>query len=248
MNQAATLSPSILERGLDSGPIVFLVLIALLLMSISTWAICIFKWISLKRIAKDNYDFGLEFSESSTIKELNTRIEDYPYSPSREVFRNGYSELKTNKDLYKSTEKQMALETIIENQGRVLRQTKLIERKELERFQSFLAISASSCPFIGLLGTVWGIMTAFEGIASSGSTSLATVAPGISEALIATAFGLAAAIPAVIGYNMSNNKIRGILIEVDSFSIQFLNLISRNFIKRLEKKIASKPKSSPPNK
>ena len=100
----------------------------------------------------------------------------------------------------------------------------------MEKLLPLLAIIASTGPFIGLFGTVWGIMNAFEGIAQTGSASLAAVAPGISEALIATAFGLAAAIPSVVGYNISNNHIRKILVHIDGFGSDFMNIVERYLV------------------
>jgi len=116
---------------------------------------------------------------------------------------------------------------VLNNLTRCLHKTRLEQKKTLERFLSFLAITASSAPFIGLFGTVWGIMNSFEGIAVSGNSSLVSVAPGISEALIATAFGLAAAIPAVLGYNYSNVVIRFLLLRLDGFASDFLNIVER---------------------
>ena len=113
---------------------------------------------------------------------------------------------------------------------RTLNKSKNMEKKKMEKFLPLLAITASAGPFIGLFGTVWGIMNAFEGIAQTGSASLAAVAPGISEALIATAFGLAAAIPAVIGYNMANNHIRKILVNIDGFGSDFMNIVERYLV------------------
>ena len=102
---------------------------------------------------------------------------------------------------------------------------------EYERRLSILATLASNSPFIGLFGTVWGIMTAFKGIGETGSASLAVVAPGIAEALIATAIGLVAAIPAVMGYNHFQHKIKVLIAEMDSFSTEFLNIVQRTFAK-----------------
>ena len=102
-----------------------------------------------------------------------------------------------------------------------------LEVAQLERYLPFLATTASSTPFIGLFGTVWGIMSAFHGIGTQGSASLAVVAPGISEALIATAAGLAAAIPAVIGYNYFINRVRHWATEMDGFMLDLLNVLSR---------------------
>ncbi len=223
---------SIIERGLGSGsPIVIAVLLMLLSMSVATWAIFVAKWIHLRRLEKRSKDFLSVFWESRSLKELNSRLSEFSYSPLREVFRSGYTELLRNSHLKDQvTLPEMAAAGAMDNLKRSLHKAKISERRQMERFLSFLAISASACPFIGLFGTVWGIMSSFEGIAQSGSTSLATVAPGISEALIATAFGLAAAIPAVIGYNIASQKIRSQLCTIDIFSADFLNIIERFFV------------------
>jgi biopolymer transport protein TolQ len=115
----------------------------------------------------------------------------------------------------------------IENVSRALRRATNSEITRLERYLTFLATTGSTSPFIGLFGTVWGIMTAFEGIGRTGSASLAVVAPGIAEALIATAIGLVAAIPAVMAYNHFQHKIRVLTNEMDSFSTEFLNIVQR---------------------
>lgn len=222
---------STLERSMHGGPIVFSVLVILLAMSVMTWTILVVKWFYLRRLESRSQTFLQKFWESRSLKELNGRLSEYSYNPLREVFRSGYNELLANSHLKdQASAPEMAVAASMDNLKRTLHKAKINERRRLERFLSFLAISASSCPFIGLFGTVWGIMSAFEGIAQSGSTSLATVAPGISEALIATSFGLAAAIPAVIGYNISTHKIRGLLNSVDVFSADFLNIIERYFV------------------
>ena len=225
-------SSSILGRSLDSGgPIVLSVLVILILMSIASWAIFFSKWFYLRKLEKRTEHFLKIFTASRSLKDLNNHVDEYSYSPLREVFKNGYAELLRNSHLKEQTHNsEMAIGAAMDNMKRNIQKTKLLQRRQLERFLSFLAITASSCPFIGLFGTVWGIMSAFEGIAQSGSTSLATVAPGISEALIATAFGLAAAIPAVIAYNISSNKIRRMMSSVDVFAADFLNIIERFFV------------------
>lgn len=136
---------------------------------------------------------------------------------------------------------QIVMNAAVDNLTRSLIKAKMAEKQKMERFLSLLAITASTSPFIGLFGTVWGIMGAFESIARSGSASLAAVAPGISEALIATAFGLAAAIPAVIGYNMANAKIRALLNQVDGFSADFLNIVERYLVSDKAKPSATAP-------
>ena len=116
----------------------------------------------------------------------------------------------------------------MDNITRSLRRATNSEITRLERYLTFLATTGSTSPFIGLFGTVWGIMSAFEGIGKSGSASLAVVAPGIAEALIATAIGLVAAIPAVMAYNHFQHKIRVLVKEMDSFTTEFLNIVQRN--------------------
>lgn len=231
-----TSSPTVIERGLQSGPVVFAVLALLIMMSILTWAILFAKWKYLRKIAKANEKFLTKFKDSRSLSELNSEVEGQPYSPMREVFRSGYGELLRNRHLRDHRNPELGIGAAMDNLKRTLHKVKILERRQLERYLTFLAISASSCPFIGLFGTVWGIMSAFEGIAQTGSTSLATVAPGISEALIATAFGLAAAIPAVIGYNIANQNIRGLLVGIDGFSADFLNIIERYFVAEKTKK------------
>ncbi|MBI2603063.1 MAG: MotA/TolQ/ExbB proton channel family protein [Deltaproteobacteria bacterium] len=231
-----TAVPTVIERGLQSGPVVFTVLAILIMMSILTWAILFAKWKYLRKIRRVNDKFLTKFKDSRSLSELNSQIDEQPYSPLREVFRSGYGELLRNRHLREHKVPELGISAAMDNLKRTLQKTKIEERRQLERFLTFLAISASSSPFIGLFGTVWGIMSAFEGIAQTGSTSLATVAPGISEALIATAFGLAAAIPAVIGYNIANQNIRGLLIGIDGFSADFLNIIERYFVADKTKK------------
>jgi biopolymer transport protein TolQ len=114
-----------------------------------------------------------------------------------------------------------------DNVARALRRATTQETQRLERYLTFLATTGSTAPFIGLFGTVWGIMDSFRGIGLTGSASLAVVAPGISEALVATAIGLVAAIPAVMGYNHFVNKVNVLTGEMDNFSQEFLNIVQR---------------------
>ena len=225
-------SSTIVGRSLHSGgPIVLSILLILVFMSVATWALLFSKWIHLRKMEQRSSSFSDAFHKSRSLKELNNKLGDFSYNPLREVFKAAYAELVKNSYLKDQPQHaELAVGAAMDNMKRSLQKSKLSERRQLERYLSFLAISASACPFIGLFGTVWGIMSAFEGIAQSGSTSLATVAPGISEALIATAFGLAAAIPAVIAYNIASNKIRGIMFHIDQFSADFLNITERYFV------------------
>jgi biopolymer transport protein TolQ len=200
-------------------------------MSVATWAIVIAKIIYMTRITKTTDGFIKSFWDSRSLNDLNSRLSEYPYSPVREVFRSGYAELVRGSQLRDQVStSEIAITAAMDNLHRALGKSKLFERRRMEKFLSILAISASASPFIGLFGTVWGIMRAFEGIARTGSASLAAVAPGISEALIATAFGLAAAIPAVIGYNLFSSRIRGQLASIDGFVADFLNIVERYLV------------------
>lgn len=235
-------SVSIFGRMLDAGPMVSMVLLILVSMSVLTWAVFVSKWIYLRRMEQQSDVFIKKFWDSRSLNDLNGRLAEYSYSPIREVFRNGYAELVRGSQMKENAiASDIAINAALDNLSRTLHKAKQIEKRQLERFLSLLAISASVCPFIGLFGTVWGIMTAFEGIAQTGSSSLAAVAPGISEALIATAFGLAAAIPAVIGYNVSTNKIRGLLSHMDGFGYDFLNIVERYLITDRSKQQPSPP-------
>lgn len=229
--ESAIETDSIFSRAWRGGFIVFMVLLILIVMSILTWAVLITKFMYLKRTEVACQDFIKTFWDSRSLNELNGKLADYQYSPVREVFRGGYAELiKANQLRDQASNSSLAFNAAIENLSRSLQKSKNQERHKLEKYLSVLTISASAAPFIGLFGTVWGIMGAFEGIARSGSASLAAVAPGISEALIATAFGLAAAIPAVVGYNIAANRIRSVLTTVDGFSSDFLNIVERYLV------------------
>ncbi|NRA63698.1 MAG: MotA/TolQ/ExbB proton channel family protein [Pseudobacteriovorax sp.] len=234
---------SIFSQALRSGFVVFTVLLMLILFSVLSWAVFLAKIVSLRRLDSTNTDFIKSFWDSRSLNDLNSRLSEYPSSPAKEVFKTGYAELVRGSQLREQTSSMaLAVQVATENISRSLSKAKKIERKKMERYLPLLATIASSSPFIGLFGTVWGIMNAFEGIAKTGNASLAAVAPGISEALIATAFGLAAAIPAVIGYNASNAKIRSLTSNLDGFGMDFLNIVERYLI--TEKKTSPAPNSN----
>ncbi len=222
---------SIFTRAISGGVIVFAVLLILVFLSVATWGIVGAKWVYLKNIHRVTEMFVKSFWESRSLNDLNNRLNDFSYSPAREVFRSGYAELvRASQIRDQSPSSELAFNAAMDNLNRSLGKAKQQEKMKLEKYMSLLAITASSSPFIGLFGTVWGIMGAFEGIAVSGSASLAAVAPGISEALIATAFGLAAAIPAAVGYNIFTYSIRHQLGGIDSFIADFLNIVERYLV------------------
>ena len=240
------LGTGLLSRGASAGPVVFTVLLVLILLSIFSWAILFAKWWVLRKLENSSRKFSHVFWESRSLNDLNQRLQEYPHSPIREAFRNGYAELiRSNPMKEQAISPDSGLSAAMDNVQRTLAKTKGEQKRAMERFLPVLALTASAAPFIGLFGTVWGIMNAFEGIAQTGSTSLASVAPGISEALIATAFGLAAAIPAVVGYNIAQNKIRGLLLQFDGFKADFLNIIERYLVADRGGKTSASTSSAP---
>jgi len=227
---------SIFSRALQGGMVVFTCLLLLITFSVVTWAVVVGKFVFLQKIEKTNDAFIKSFWDSRSLNDLNSKLADYPYSPVREVFRSGYAELVRGSQLRETAiTNEVAISAALDNLNRSLGKAKAHEKRRLEKFLPLLAIVSSASPFVGLFGTVWGIMGAFEGIARSGSASLAAVAPGISEALIATAFGLAAAIPAVIGYNIFASRVRNIAGNIDGFIADFLNIVERYLVSDRQK-------------
>ena len=215
---------------LSAGLIVKLVLILLIFFSVVSWAIIGFKFFQVQRANSESDRFMDFFWKSKRFDTIASQVDRFANSPLTVLFNEGYGELKKVVEGNGASEGS-ALSTDlggIENVSRALRRATNSEITRLEKYLTFLATTGSTSPFIGLFGTVWGIMTAFEGIGKTGSASLAVVAPGIAEALIATAIGLVAAIPAVMAYNHFQNKIRVLIKEMDNFSTEFLNIVQRN--------------------
>ncbi len=231
---------SVVDLILYSGPVVKVVLIILLFFSILSWAI-IFTKMRLVRLAdQESRSFLRIFWEGKQFASIFAESKRLQHSPTAEIFRSAYVELtkltqaKTNPENPRKSTDPAALSmemTGVDNISRAMRQALTSELTKLERALGFLATTGSTTPFIGLFGTVWGIMDAFRGIGARGSATLAVVAPGISEALIATAAGLAAAIPAVVAYNYYINRIKVLNSQMENFSSELLNIIERHFIK-----------------
>jgi biopolymer transport protein TolQ len=220
---------------MGAGWVVKGVMILLLLFSIFCWAIILTKAIALSRARKHTQLFFDAFRESRKFSLLYAEAKQFTYSPLAQVFQAGYAELNRLSRIQYSSQKNSAEtpqeadyeRTGMDNVVRSLQQAITAERSRLERGVNFLATTGSAAPFIGLFGTVWGIMESFRRIGVMKSASLAVVAPGIAEALIATAAGLAAAIPAVIFYNYFLGRINSISNEMDNFSSELINIIER---------------------
>lgn len=212
-----------IELLLDAGPIVKLVLLILVYFSVVSWGIIFYKWRVLRRALLQSRDFQEFFWENRRIEQVAQDLKQYPASPLSSVFRGGYQELVRQQR--GQGEGQGLPANVISNVNRAMERSSTAETERLEKYLTFLATTGSATPFIGLFGTVWGIMNSFHGIGQSGSASLAVVAPGISEALIATAMGLMAAIPAVVAYNHFLNKVNILLGQMESIRQDFLNAV-----------------------
>ncbi len=225
---------SILAMAFSSGPVVGGVLLILVVASVVCWAIILYKYRVIRRATRESREFLELFWNSKTFHTVHTATRDLTESPLAELFRAGYREWRRVRNRFaepSSVEEEDDLTPEVgrlESVQRTLRLTTEAEVTRLERMLIFLATVASAAPFVGLFGTVWGIMDSFREIGISGSANLAVVAPGISEALIATATGLAAAIPAVVAYNYFNNAIKILATEMDAFSSEFLNIVSHH--------------------
>jgi biopolymer transport protein TolQ len=213
-----------------ASPVVQLTLLILVGLSVVCWAVGFAKFNQLRQLELANEPFINRFWKASSLESLNEDLDQYLKKSSiARVFRAGYMELQKLAD-QRGGSGPLQLSGS-DNLERALRKAIDLEISAMESRLTILATTGSTGPFIGLFGTVWGIMGSFHKIGASGSASLAVVAPGISEALIATAIGLAAAIPAVVLYNNFVSKIRRQETDLNNFANDFLNIAKRNFFK-----------------
>ena len=244
--QTIGLSGEVFELILRAGPMGKLVLLILAGFSIASWAIILQKWRLMRRIKRETRMFREIFAESDNLPLVYAATKQYHVSPLARIFAAGYTELRAhlNTKLPLRGRNGVADEMHADptatpgpfESERFRRMLALVASEEtlrMERLLTFLATTGSATPFIGLFGTVWGVMNAFHGIGLRGSATLATVAPGISEALIATAGGLAAAIPAVVAYNYFVSQIRIVTTEMENFSAEFVSYAERESLKRV---------------
>jgi biopolymer transport protein TolQ len=226
---------SVTDMIFNAGPMVKFVLLILLCLSVACWCVILLKYRLLRRANRESERFITLFSQRKNYSALYRDSEPLEDSHLAQIFRAGYAELSR---LGKSLETRNLLELsanpeiLLENVERAIHGGITAERQRMERFLPLLATTGSTAPFIGLFGTVWGIMTSFQQIGLKGAANLAVVAPGISEALIATAIGLAAAIPAVVGYNHFSTRIRTVENEMSHFSADLLNMLKRDLMRK----------------
>jgi biopolymer transport protein TolQ len=208
----------ILDLVSSTGAVAKFVLLILLAFSLISWAIILTKWSLLRRARLQSGRFLRAFRKAQRLQDMAAVADQFRPSPLVGVFDGGFSEYKRQV----SSAGELRSLTAVQR-GMQIGASEEISR--LERNVPWLAITAAVTPFIGLFGTVWGIIDAFHGLGTAGGATLRAVAPGISEALITTAAGLAAAIPAVIAYNLIGNSIRGFAARSDDFALEVMNSI-----------------------
>lgn len=239
----ATSEINIIHMISNAGLMVQFVLLLLLFFSVTSWAIILIKYRYIRKAYRESDLFTEHFWKSRDLANAFTKAKQLDGSPIARIFRIGYIELKrlnqtgrqlAAEDPSGAPQEAITLRTQIvgtDNVKRALRRAINTELTRMTQMVPFLATTGNTTPFIGLFGTVWGIMNSFHGIGLRGSASLAVVAPGISEALVATAAGLGVAIPAVIAFNYFMQKIRILESELQSFAADFLNIIERDILR-----------------
>jgi biopolymer transport protein TolQ len=228
---SAPFENSIIGMLVHASGFALLVLLLLLVFSLLSWTIIVRKWLTFRQIGQKSQDFVSIFRKSSRLSEVGSACERYRGTPLSGIFAAGYQELNAQIRTLKPQNPDhpvLADRNLIGIQ-RALQRASAAELSVLEKGMSLLATTGSVTPFIGLFGTVIGIISAFQGLGFEKTASIQAVAPGIAEALIATAAGLFAAIPAVIAYNQFISRLKNIAGAMDDFSLEFLNLVERSF-------------------
>jgi biopolymer transport protein TolQ len=205
----------------ETGPVAKIVLLILLVFSVISWAIILSKWSLLRRAQVQSGRFLRAFRKAQRLTDMAAVADQFRPSPLVAVFEGGFEEYRRQGAVTSGT---------VKNPVSIQRAMQIASSEELTRFERnlpWLAITGAVTPFVGLFGTVWGIIDAFHGLGTSGAATLRAVAPGISEALITTAAGLAAAIPAVIAYNLIGSSIRTFAARGDDFALEMLTAVER---------------------
>ncbi|MEM1181114.1 MAG: MotA/TolQ/ExbB proton channel family protein [Acidobacteriota bacterium] len=229
--------PGIFELFWRAGPFAKFIFFVLAAMSVASWAIMISKALQYRKADRDGEDFLEVFRRSTRFSEVNAAAGRLTGTPMVGLFRAGYAEIDQQVKAAQERARAQGQEAqgqqfrvkSLQGVERSLRRAIGVEASVLAKGSSFLATTAAAAPFIGLLGTVWGIMVAFNNIGLTGSTSITAVAPGIAEALVNTAAGLFAAIPALIGFNYFGSRLRQTRADMQDFVLEFMNLTERNF-------------------
>jgi biopolymer transport protein TolQ len=210
----------IIELVTQSGLVAKFVLLTLLVFSLVSWAIILSKWGTLQRARVQSGRFVRAFRKAQRLQDISAVAEQFRPSPLVGVLQGGFEEFR----------RQMGSTGAVRSILAIQRAMQIAASEEISRFERnlpWLAITGAVTPFVGLFGTVWGIIDAFHGLGTAGAATLRAVAPGISEALITTAAGLVAAIPAVIAYNLIGNSIREFAARSDDFALEMMNAVER---------------------
>lgn len=226
----------IVQMVFHAGPMVKFVLLLLFFFSLTSWTIIFMKLRLLKKFKDENERFLELFSSSREISKVYLQSKIFNFSPLAKIFRTGYAEFNRSKMLQGNPDEDKGLQSqqqIVDYVHRAAKRVLYAQSSRLEKGLTFLATTGNASPFIGLFGTVWGIMTSFRSIGMKGSASLAVVAPGIAEALIATAAGLAAAIPAVVAFNYFTNRTRTTQAEMGNFISDFVGSLDKGLTRRV---------------
>lgn len=214
----------------NSGPIGWAVLLLLIFFSVLSWTIVFKKWRSYREVNEQSLQFYEIFRSRTSLSDIYRECDGYSMSPLAGMFKSGYEELHRQVRAAEKSEGRSRNHSGLSGVERSLQKSAQSEMTVLESSLDWLATTGSVTPFIGLFGTVVGIINAFAGLGAGGTTTLQAVAPGISEALVATAAGLFAAIPAVIFYNHFVHRLKVIGAEMDDFSAEFLNTVERSLL------------------
>jgi biopolymer transport protein TolQ len=215
---AVVIGGDVIDLVAQTGAVAKVVLLLLLVFSLVSWAIILAKWSLLRRARSRSGRFIRAFRKAQRLQDVATVADQFRPSPLVGVFEGGYEEYR----------RQIAASGAVRSEPAIQRAMQIATSEELTRFERnmpWLAITGAVTPFVGLFGTVWGIIDAFHGLGAAGAATLRAVAPGISEALITTAAGLAAAIPAVIAYNLIGASIREFAARGDDFALEMLNTL-----------------------
>ncbi len=219
--------PSIIDLILDAGPIGKFVLALLLLASLVCWGIIVERYRSFRRAHRETRSFLSRFHGGARLAELRDLSEKWHRSPVVALFKAAFHEVSQLSMETRADVGRILDEVAIEDVQRMISRSVAANTRDMERSLTFLATTASTAPFIGLFGTVWGIMDSFQTIGVTGAASMQSYAPGIAEALIATAAGLFAAIPAAVAYNSFLRQIRIMSIEMEEFQYDFIHLLQK---------------------
>lgn len=218
---------SIVDLVMQAGLVGKLVLLTLSILSIVGWGVIIERYRSFRRASRETRLFLARFHGGARLAELRDLSETWEHSPIASLFKAAFHEVSQLSLENKTGVGRILDEDAIADVKRMMERTAAANLRNMERSLTFLATTASTAPFIGLFGTVWGIMTSFQRIGATGSASLEAYAPGIAEALIATAAGLAAAIPAAVAFNSFLRQVRIMSIEMEEFQYDFVHLLQK---------------------